>query len=736
MAKMKMNLDWKKLMVEKGERVAVGACGVVCALMIVAMFWYLMFGVNSAKVAADLTKPTGELEKKFKAAQPSDADKPPKAKSDSERNVTFEKQRKVDEPEKYALNVLFTAPATQDANKRYKPEIFAPTAGTVAYTSVPVWTYIFTDGGKKVMVYKDKDAGGMSPMGQPMAPPTNDVAKMYGKKGGMPGGAPYPTRPGGGPAAQAPGYDSVGTESNKKVLDTIHIPVEQLSDGQNGSLVNTVQPLRMAIIVADFPYRKQVQEFQKKLNIKYPAEVFNDNSGEVDATGAPLASFRFVGVNVERRAVDEYGNPLKNEKGEDMPWEPVNYLADYKYWLYQNGKRFETDSAPVSAISFPGLVMQKFKGIDIKDLYPSEDNLEKSLPNIKETIDKMSKMSTANVQPPRNPFSVDGFDPLDPRGSTPAGTDTGTMPPMRERPPATTTPMPGADPSAQDIWLPDHCLIRLIDILNDRNVVPGRSYKYRIQVKMANPNYNVKNAASPLYANSKEPLVSEWFEINQIVKLPTEHHVYALDQAALDGKKYTDEKRQNYDLRTFDPERQTFFQIHKLLPDLRPDPKSTVEVPLGEWSVAERVPVFRGEYIGRVQRVEVAYWRFNQNSFVVAKDPALPKTSPVKGIPVDFNPSEGDVILVDFSGGRMTYPPPGAPKDVKTTPVSEAAGTEVLILSPDGRLLEHDSWVDRGNHDRETRLKAWHNRIKDIKDVQNGKKSTTDPMDPFKKGNS
>jgi hypothetical protein len=69
-------------------------------------------------------------------------------------------------------------------------------------------------------------------------------------------------------------------------------------------------------------------------------------------------------------------------------------------------------------------------------------------------------------------------------------------------------------------------LVRLIDV----DIVPGEIYKYRVQVKMANPNYKMPNVASPAYAASKDPLLSEWFEINQLVSVPPEYHVYAVDQ--------------------------------------------------------------------------------------------------------------------------------------------------------------------------------------------------------------
>ena len=80
------------------------------------------------------------------------------------------------------------------------------------------------------------------------------------------------------------------------------------------------------------------------------------------------------------------------------------------------------------------------------------------------------------------------------------------------------------------------------------------------------------------------------------------------------------------------------------------------------------------------------------------------------------------MILVDFEGGKTEYarPKEAVKKDDKAdapkVTVTEQAGYEALILTSDGRLLSHDSWTDRADEERVKHLKAWHDRIKEVKE--------------------
>jgi hypothetical protein len=738
----KVKVDWKQLLLQKGERIALGIAGGLCALMVLSMFWYLLFGPSSKRIVEALDKPTKALAEQQRNARPTDADLPPKLANGGQ--LVELKQLKVDDPEKYQVAQFFTATPFFDPSTRYKPNIKSPTEAVVDLCHVPVRTYIFDKPLKKIAVLKGATGGGGET--RPMQPGTKEGLKaaggLYGARPGRggPGGGLLPPGPGGerGPGAppiyQPPSLEGLGAETAKKDAETLYIPVEKIADQQD-RLAETVAPMRMAIITTNFPYRAQLEEFRTKLNLKTLAEVLADTTGEVDETTrenvrANLPAFRFLGVNVQRVVVGADGKPLKlNDKGEPA-WETVDLAREYRLKVYINGKRFEQDAPGVEAISFPGLVMPKL-ALMRKDQYPQS---ETKLPTLQKTIEDLAKLSTDQVTKPKNPLAVDDFDPFDPRPSGAAaqpgsdllrGEKGGDRPlPPRERP---MLPEKGGlpergvpgDPASvnPDAMYPEYCLIRLIDI----DVKPGKIYKYRIQVKMANPNYGKTNAASPAYSTSKEPLVSDWFEIKQLVSVPPEYHVYAVDQQYdFDPKKYDG---QHKDLRP-DPNRHVVLQIHKWLEKTDQDARSYQ--PVGEWSVAERAFAVRGEYVGRKQRVEVPYWRFTQESYVMAKDPA-DKTGKVKGIVVDFSPPNSDpMILVDFMGGTVDHVRPKDPvkKDDKTDPpakvetakITDHAGYEVLLLSPGGKLLEHDAWADRSDSERVKSLKEWRDRIKEVKE--------------------
>jgi hypothetical protein len=428
-----------------------------------------------------------------------------------------------------------------------------------------------------------------------------------------------------------PGMDRDATWINIKDLNTV----------KNAPLAQTVLPLRQTIIVASFPYRKQLQEFQNKLGLDKLADVLADVTGETtdDDDKVRLPAFGFVGVDFEWRSVDATGKPLGN-------WNKVR-TDRFKWAIFQNGKQFETEPQDLQLMQFPGLVMPR-----LETRWPGQyPPVENQLAALAKTRDALK-----------------------------------------------------ADPKA----VPDHCLIRVIDL----DAEPGGIYKYRLRVRMANPNYKVANVASPELAQSKEPLVSDWYELPQPVVVPLGYRVYAVDQQALEGKSYIG---QNSNI-IVDSDRQAVFQVHKWLSDVRPDPKQRDGFEIGEWSVAERVPVYRGEHIGRIQRVEVAYYRPTREAFVMAEDPA-DKIGKLKGLPVDFNPPEGDMILVDFEGGRLAYKRAPGPKEGKpeAAAITESAGVEALILSPDGRLLARNSWDDAADKERVESLKDWREWIESVK---------------------
>jgi hypothetical protein len=279
--------------------------------------------------------------------------------------------------------------------------------------------------------------------------------------------------------------------------------------------------------------------------------------------------------------------------------------------------------------------------------------------------------------------------------------------------------MPGQGANA-DGAPPEFCLVRVID----PTVQPGQVYKYRLRVRMANPNYGLgKQVASAAYAQKKELEPGKWFEVKDPVSVPPEMYYYAVDQRDLDGYgTYAKEKRLNWDKSVGTGA--TALQIHRWLEAFTTKTDRNNPLPVGEWVIADRVVAHRGEYVGADQRIEFPYWRPTQEQFVIASEPGATRRSP--GVMVSFKPDWGeglDTVLVDFSGGREDYERVvSRDEDGKVTKrkVSDACGTEVLLLTPDGKLLAHEGAEDTNDKERKERLKQVRDRLKEVKEGGTG----------------
>ena len=729
MAKMKMNFDWKQFFVQKGERVGVIVAAVLAVLMILPMFGFMLFGQNSRELVTNLSEPAKALKQKQETSVPTDADKPDTAAAIN--SVITQRPKIV--PADYPTGLIETPRIQLDLTKRQVPNILVPIEGAAGVALAQLKIYVLSEGGDKILKLTGVTATGMGPGGAPGASPDNrqQPPAMYGRGGG----------PGGGRGGYSGGYRSpyapnqLRAESVKD-YPSASINVEDIGSMAGGDkLADMVQPARVAVVECTFPYRKQIEEFQHKLHLASLAAVMNEQAVDEPTdqntpASQPRPTFFFKPPRVERRRVDVHGNALED-------WKPIDPAANLANILYANGGRFEQpEDEWLDAVSFENMAMPKMSLMG-KNQYP---NVASQLPVLQDMIKKLKadRAAAAAVKKPNllaeNAKDFNAWSPR-PKAAEVNTTKTGMGPtgepgrigPNKPGDPKMTKPMypmnPMATDPAQETY-PDYCLIRLIDV----TIQPGEYYEYRLKVRMANPNYGQKNVASPAYAESQEPLeATQWFEVGlkgqpQVVASPPEYHLYAVDQAEVDqqdGKRYTGQNA------NADKARRAVFQIHKWLLDTNQRPN----VPVGEWSVAERVLVHRGEYIGVRERVEVPYWRPTHDGFVMVPDegPApLRGAPPPKGIFVDFGLPlmEGATLekpyplLVDFEGGDVSYERVGKDDkgaDKKLPRVSNKADMETLILSPDGKLLSLNSWTAKGDAERIKRLDEWHKRIDQVK---------------------
>jgi len=270
-------------------------------------------------------------------------------------------------------------------------------------------------------------------------------------------------------------------------------------------------------------------------------------------------------------------------------------------------------------------------------------------------------------------------------------------------------------------------LIRFIDI----DVQPGFTYAYSVQVHLANPFYGLKNAESQEW--SKQFLLkASPLCYTPLITIPGEFFFYAVDQKEVHekGKALASEVPYGNDHDKMDQDK-VAVQIHRWL-EAPPDMIRNQPHAIGDWAIAERLLVRRGDQIGKrlefnakkeakdrsdkVQpnwiNAEVPEWDRLTSSFQIAhemipdKDKRKPASYRATGFPVQFQITNRPPVLVDFEGGKRW-----SSKTAKD-PVDESA-YEMLILDSDGKLVLLNSARDTADRERVERYNHWRRRIVD-----------------------
>jgi hypothetical protein len=721
------DLDLKKLMREKTERFAVFACGVLTLI-------FSIIGINMAanagdgeKKAKDLAMQTAALKSQLANAKPSPNDVP----SDTDRNRQekgFE-EHKVDSSDRYRGNALWATAAPLD-DRRSQPRILQPSEGKAGVVMAQVRTYIFFKDDTEVMVLEDSNVKGI-----------DKGIQQLGERTAASKGGPKTAGPTGSADPRLSGPQATGVEATKKAFKTRQVPLNKLGNTENVRLAVQTRPLRMAIVVASFPYEEQIKEFRRAVygNKIQMRDVLEDTIEEEveepneDGTGMVkrrkyTPAFRFREVEMQRRVVDSTGWPVDPKTGaplanKDDGWgagsdekdkdrEVLDLRTKYRRWLFLAGSVTQLEKEENAAALFPGLYMPLLQQMR-EGQYPE---LENELRTLKSAIAEYNKDPKADIISRPKQFDTDNFDPFG--GKTVAiGTDPRNDP--RSRPPTIDPRNPGQN--RQEIKPIKHVLIRLIDV----DIDPGKIYEYRVRVRMSNPNYGKKDVANPKFA---DPLVlsdgsktaelqpGEWYVVPDKVVVPPELEIYAVDQGSID-------KTPNLPVT---PRDATVMQIHKWIELFRPEGKIHQ---VGEWSVAERVVVHRGEAIDRVHKVEVPVWEYAREMFVLlgAVEAEPGKRPPKAGVDVPFGNLSRPSVLANFEGGAAD-PYSYTRKGEKA--LTETARTEVLVMSPDGKLMAHNGAVDGVDKVRTERLGTWKARLDEVrKGTKPSNKGPNDPLD-------
>jgi hypothetical protein len=521
-----------------------------------------------------------------------------------------------------------------------------------------------------------------------------------------------------------------GRGKNPKPAPTSTIP----------SVLRKAVPVRMVVVSATFPMKQQVEEFQKALRMTSQEDMFKMPRADLPyVLGINVLRFEVVDgkrtseegeilIYVDWTAKDEAKDkPVQTSKelddllrvavyDDDNPdmlnehlWHglntPLPKLAnarypkfksdtiEYAYWEEDDAKKDIAVGTEPKKSDGPSLVknpkkpkpMEKdpkqqdvtyaVKPIPLKKLQTADEALARRLfANDKEYEKIANKYNIFHVLGVEQPIREDAQGPLLDKDNDPyryfSAWDLPETPVAKDP--------PKADPKKKPVfpnWQRD-ALVRFID----PGAVPGKTYQYAIQVRMANPNFGEKKIPDVVFADLtrlEELTPSEWV-FTPAITIPPEYFLYAVDQKNLtnSGEPRPLAKGEKAEKADKDHSHMSF-QIHQWTDTYR-DPERNRPLVIGNWVIGEQIVVRRGEAIGSLVDVRAPAWVKEKNAFempVMIIDAKRKLTKP--GFKIDFKDQGERPILVDFVGG----------KEVKGNKVDEETAVDALILTADGKLI-------------------------------------------------
>lgn len=709
-----------KFLMEKGEKIGFAIC---LAIMILFGSLGLWGGISapSPKTNADEMKKVADGKKSaFSNAEPGESDKPGPEKG----GANLAAIDRVD-PSAYRGRQMFSESEFIDT-KRRPPSILTIDDAKTSVARVAVRSYMFSKDYKSITVLKGAGGAGMAGPGGGLpntvganpataATKSKQITLFLNKKAA----ASKTGNPLAGLSDKWVAYLRT-MEYTRKPLDFLTVSADEYEKMKgSGRPAEQALPVRMVIVNATFPYRAQLEEFRNKLKLNSFNEVLGDATLNPDDPNQSSYAFRFLGMNVERRV-------QKPDSSWDA-WKPLDLRGKYLPFAQMADFRFEAEDPNLSFYSIPGLIMPKLAAFDPTQ-YPKLEEAELALPKIKSQVDELERKNKELLTLSKPKSKAESFDIFSTPEPTPGMGGPGMGGPGMGGPggkPGTGGPLgsmggpgiPGAMaiPQGPDSDPPIHNLVRFIDV----DVEPGAAYEYRVQVRMGNPNFKRnKEVASPSYADGGE-LLSDWSKVPIQVKVPEEHNCYLVDQFKVDNPAARP-------ILSEDKSRQIPMQIHKWLQNTG---AATQYLPVGDWGVADRVSVFRGEYIGRTVIAKVPLWIFFFEGFglIPPKIKAAAGGKVGDGNQVDFAPDRkdrSDFILVDFEGSDYVHERVrGLAADGKPTITrieEKDKVVEAYILAPDGTLQVRSIITDKDLKERKERLDNFRERVKRAEDFMRG----------------
>lgn len=734
--------DTKQFLLEKGEVVGLYSAIALMVLMLILSLFMPgsgFFSGSPKEKALALKKDTDQLDNSLRTKQPSEKDLPEKREG---RLIDIDtRELKADS---FAPGGLFFEPRIRENPARRPPRIYNVDEAIVAIAHVPIDVYLFDKNFEKIWVLVDKD-GRRSSGGGGGANSFNPFLQLS-KGGGMMGSGGMPQGMMGGMRGGMGGMNPMMMQMQRLSMNPNNAQNFQSADSSDGyraiqipvkdwnpeeRTAHQLRPLRMAIIAGSFPYKNQLEEHKTKLRLASTDAVLNEQVETSD--GKKAEAFRFLGIEVQRKEVDANGNTIND-------WALLELGKTYQLWLKNTWVPFQQEDPKLEQVRFPGLAMPLLREFRVSQttapgipgmaqlmgmmnkmqqqpgaVKPAQTtatndtaegkeethypNVIESLPKIQATLAELNKEQTQQVAAPRQrtPTLLDPFNP-----NAVITTD-------NPQPAAPDPKQAGANESKE--YIPEHVLARAVDV----TIEPGKHYRYRLRIKMANPNYKNPDVASPDYKEGESLVSKDWKEIQQTVSVPPELRYYVVDEkqgsTRNDRNAIPVESAQAELWRDNPKSDQVVMQFQRWVESTQRSRKDSDLVSVGEWAVADRVLVSRGEYVGRKVKVDLPIWVYTRNAFIlpVENQKERARNRKVKtGIDVDFGQENPDsnMILIDFEGGKVSS---------TTAKLVDNSVMEVLMLGPDGKLLARNNMKDTNDEERKKNREEVMKRIQDVR---------------------
>jgi len=562
--------------------------------------------------------------------------------------------------------------------------------------------------------------------------------------GGLPGGLPGGGLPGGGlPGGAGPrgglgglgGGDAMGGNARTQELQIEYVDIES-KEFEKALPAPALMTLRMAVVTGFIPYKKQVEEYVRALRAYSWYDLGNENLPYYNGLVVERQKIGIVDgkevtedwqpLDIKDSFADLYARALDWEPNDMMSWEQLRdasqemrdlnvyfsrLVPDYYHRLVLPRPRLM--SGKYAPITLPSAIdaLKELKRLgDVKPLKsPRQQKFDKELdpfgdPNIGRTGGMGGPGGDAAMPggaPSRGEggFPGGGGRPAPPgggRGPFPPGAP-GGPPEMDNRFGGPGLPGgPGQAPAVpEDAWM-----FRFIDVTTE----PGYAYRYRVKVKVHNPNFRRDARELAISDLAKvEELESPWYVVKDLARSPQDEFIYAASNEPRGNPPKVTEK-----VPTGSSANETWLQVHKWFRDIRPR-NATRSEPIGDWVIAD-IHAVRGQYLSDTSKIELPTWSMTQSKFLFRDTPPPPQRNvrrtakEKRSWDIEFSPrlNGREVLVVDFEGGQGQHI-----ANSKGKPVEDTVSMDILLMTEDGKLRLARSAVDLANKERKDRVDYW-----------------------------